>query len=39
MKPFTERRRQWVWFGLLWCVGLAAAFLMAAVVRWVVATV
>jgi len=39
MKPCTEKRRQWVWFGLLWCGGLAAAFLLAAAARWMVGAV
>ena len=35
MRAFTEKQRQWLWFGLLWCAGLAAAFILASVVRWV----
>lgn len=36
MNPSTDRRRQWLWFVLLWCGGLSAAWLLAAAVRWVV---
>jgi hypothetical protein len=35
MKGFTEKRRQWLWFGLLWCAGLGAAFALATLARWV----
>ncbi len=35
MKASTEKRRRWLWFGLLWCGGLGACFLLAALTRWV----
>jgi hypothetical protein len=34
MKPFTKKQQQWLWFVVLWCGGLAAAFLLAYATRW-----
>jgi hypothetical protein len=36
MKALTRKRQQWLWFAVLWCGGLAAALLVAHVVRWMV---
>jgi len=36
MKALTEKQRQWLWFALLWCGGLAATLLLAGLARWVV---
>jgi len=33
MKPLTKKQQQWLWFLFLWCGGLAAAALLAYVVR------
>ena len=33
MRPFTKKQQQWLWFLLLWCGGLAAAVLLAYLVR------
>jgi len=33
MKPLTKKQQQWLWFLSLWCGGLAAAALLAFVVR------
>ena len=33
MKPST--REQWLWFVGLWCGGLAAMFVLARIVRWI----
>jgi hypothetical protein len=35
MKVCTEKKRQWLWFAALWCGGIAAAFLLAGAVRWI----
>lgn len=35
MRALTETGRQWLWFAVLWCGGLAATVLLAAAVRWV----
>jgi len=35
MKACTDKQRQWLWFGALWCGGIAAAFLLAYFVRWI----
>jgi hypothetical protein len=37
MKAFTDKQRQWLWFGALWCGGIVAAFLLAALARWIIA--
>jgi len=34
MKACTEKQRQWLWFAALWCGGIAAALLLAAMIRW-----
>jgi len=33
MKPLTKKQQQWLWFLALWCGGLAAAALLAYLVR------
>jgi hypothetical protein len=33
MKACTEKQRQWLWFAVLWCGGIAAAFGLASLVR------
>jgi hypothetical protein len=33
MKACTEKQRQWIWFVALWCGGIAAAFVLASLVR------
>ena len=38
MKPCTEKKQQVLWFVALWCGGIAAAFLLATLVRWVVSS-
>jgi len=38
MKVPTDGRKQWVWFAVLWCGGLAAALLLAYAARWLVAS-
>lgn len=35
MRAPTKRQRQWIWFAVLWCSGLSAAFLLSFLVRWV----
>jgi hypothetical protein len=34
VRAITEKQRQWLWFGGLWCGGLSAAALLAWAVRW-----
>jgi len=35
--PGTEKKKkQWAWFVILWCAGLLAVALLAALARWVV---
>lgn len=34
MNKLTEKQRQWLWFAILWSSGLAAALLLAHVIRW-----
>ena len=36
MNPPTDKRSRWAWFAVLWCGGVAAAWLLAALARWVV---
>jgi hypothetical protein len=36
MKASTERRKQWLWFTLLWCGGILAALLLSFLTKWVV---
>ncbi len=36
MKPVTKKERQWFWFAALWLGGVAATWLLAALVRLVV---
>ena len=36
MKACTEKKRQWVWFAALWCVGIAGVSVLAYLVRWVI---
>ena len=33
MKSLTKKQQQWMWFLVLWCGGLAAAALLASLVR------
>lgn len=33
MKALTEKNRQWLWFGGLWCAGLLTCLLLAYAVR------
>jgi hypothetical protein len=33
MKALTRKQQQWLWFVVLWCGGLAAAALLAYLVR------
>ena len=35
MKACTDKRRQVLWFAVLWCGGIIAAFCLAGAVRWV----
>jgi hypothetical protein len=36
MKACTEKQRQYLWFAGLWCSGIAATFLLAYLVRWLI---
>lgn len=36
MKRLTEKQRQWIWFAVLWCGGLATTLLIAYTMRWVI---
>ena len=36
MKPLTEKQRQWLWFAVLWCGGLAATLLISLLFKWLV---
>lgn len=36
MSRITEKRRQWLWFAVLWCGGLAAAAALSYLLRWIV---
>jgi uncharacterized membrane protein len=36
MKALTEKKRQWVWFVMLWCGGLIGAFGLSYIVRWLI---
>ncbi len=36
MKACTDKKRQILWFAALWCGGIAAASLLAYLVRWVI---
>jgi hypothetical protein len=29
-----KKQKQWLWFAALWCGGIVAAFLLAALARW-----
>ena len=33
MRALTKKQQQWVWFVVLWCGGLAAAAMLAYLVR------
>jgi len=33
MRALTKKQQQWLWFAVLWCGGLAAAALLAYLVR------
>lgn len=33
MRALTKKQQQWLWFVVLWCGGLAAAALLAYLVR------
>jgi hypothetical protein len=33
MRPRTKKQKEWMWFFALWCGGLAAAALLAYLVR------
>jgi hypothetical protein len=33
MKALTKKQQEWLWFALLWCVGLLATALLAFLVR------
>jgi hypothetical protein len=33
MRALTKKQQQWLWFVVLWCGGLAAAALLAYMVR------
>ncbi len=35
-KVSTDKRRQWLWFLVLWCGGLAAALILGGLVRLLV---
>ena len=37
MNPLTEKKRQWVWFAVLWCGGLAAVLTFSYFYKWLVA--
>jgi hypothetical protein len=34
MKLLTKKQNQWLWFIGLWFAGLAVAFMLASVIRW-----
>ena len=34
MKKLTEKQLKWSWFAILWGSGLAAALLLAYMIRW-----
>ena len=36
MRPLTEKQRQWIWFIMLWCGGLAATLLLSYAMRWMI---
>lgn len=36
MKPITDTLKQWLWFAALWCCGLMAVALVAAITRWII---
>jgi len=36
MKRLTDRRRQWLWFIVLWCAGLSATLALAYTVRFLI---
>ena len=33
MRALTKKQQQWLWFAVLWCGGLAAAAMLAYLVR------
>jgi hypothetical protein len=37
MNPLTEKKRQWFWFAILWCGGLAATLALSYGFKWFVA--
>ena len=36
MKALTDKQRQWLWFAVLWGIGLTATFLLSYMVRWLI---
>ena len=36
MKASTDKKRQWLWFAALWCVGVMSAFFLSYLVRWLI---
>ena len=36
MKALTEKKRQWLWFVVLWCGGLVGVFMLSYFVRWLI---
>ena len=39
MNPPTEKRRQWMWFVLLWCGGLCATLVFSYLFKWIIARI
>jgi hypothetical protein len=37
MRPLTEnKKRQWLWFAMLWCGGLVATLVLSYGFKWIV---
>ena len=37
MKACTDKQRQILWFATLWCSGVIAVFVLASLIRWIIA--
>jgi len=37
MNPLTEKKRQWLWFAVLWCGSLVAVLTFSYFYKWLVA--